>query len=551
MKPDLVSRARLFRTWLEDCENNHPNCNKYKTSERPSRILEIDPLASPTAIRLLSVEATPFHDRYAALSHRWPATTSPYSLKKSKIKQYQISIPILQLPNNFVDAIEITKALGLKHLWIDSLCIIQDSTADWETESAKMDIVYLNAAVTIAASVPNDANGGSSLDLLQPTCLRLSLPIRNAGNSSKRIHVKGILRSRCASQFAIPDSQLSKRGWVLQEMALSPRILHFAQDQAYWQCRERVESEDGTLRIPHVDGGPIVECLEERLDRTRLVPNTIPENDLQGLWWSWAIDYSSRTFTKTNDKLYACAGITRFYQHLSGSSAVVLGLLRQRLLKDLTWRFEDDQPHYRNTTTNLPSWSWLGWNSALFPSSTLVVGEGWSHPAQATILSVEVVWSGQELTTPLKRAEIKLLGRLTTMLVSTSIISFSIGNFSVEYDTASLEFPPDFGWIADTSKTITYSARARFDMDVPHGGSAVHCVEMETFWKTIRMELAPTSDPPWSCIFEVTQKLLILRPIDIGAETFERIGIATICYENVKDWSTAFDNLNPQVITLI
>jgi hypothetical protein len=174
----------------------------------------------------------------------------------------------------------------------------------------------------------------------------LSLPIRDAGDSSKRSYIKGTIRSTYASQFAIPDNPLSKRGWVLQEMALSPRILHFAQGQAYWQCREKVESEDGTLCIPDADGGLVVERLEERLDRALLVPNIIPENDLPRLWWSWAVDYSSRAFTKMDDKLYACAGITRFYQHLSGSSAVVLGLLRQRLLKDLTWGFEHDEPHH-------------------------------------------------------------------------------------------------------------------------------------------------------------------------------------------------------------
>ncbi|KAF2820894.1 HET-domain-containing protein, partial [Ophiobolus disseminans] len=233
--------------WLENCENNHPKCNKYKSSDRPSRILKIDLIASPTAVRLLSVEATPFHGRYAALSHRWPATTSPSLLTKSNIKQYQESLPILQLPKNFVDAVEITKALGLQHLWIDSLCIMQDSTVDWETESAKMDRVYLNAAVTIAACT---------------------------------------LRSTYASQFGIPDSPLSKRGWVLQEMALSPRVVHFTQDQAYWQCREKVESEDGTLCIPHADGGPVGGHLEERLDRALLVPNIIPKNDLPRLWWS-------------------------------------------------------------------------------------------------------------------------------------------------------------------------------------------------------------------------------------------------------------------------
>jgi hypothetical protein len=88
-------------------------------------------------------------------------------------------------------------------------------------------------------------------------------------------------------------------------------------------------------------------------------------------------------------------------------------------------------------------------------------------------------------------------------------------------------------------------------MDIPHGGAIVHCLEMETSWKTTDTELASTSNPSWSCIFRVTHKLLILRAVDIGAGTFGRLGIGTVCYENMKDWSTAFDDLNPRIITPI
>jgi hypothetical protein len=362
----------------------------------------------------LSGEATSFHGRYAALSHRWPATTSPSSLTKSNFKRYQESIPISSLPKNFVDAIAITEALGFRHLWIDSLCIVQDSTIDWESESAKMDTIYLNAAVTIAAGIPSEAVRDASLDLLQPACLRLSLPVINAGVGS---YMKGTLRSTYASQFAIHDSSLRTRRWVLQEMALSSRILHFTHDQAYWQCRERVESEDGTLCIPREDDGPAPEHLEGRLNRGLLVPNAIPENDLPHLWWSWAVDYSARKFTKIEDRLCACAGITRFYQRLAGSSAVVLGLLRTRLLKDLTWQFKHDKPHRRITKTSLPSWSWLGWDSALLPTRTFLEGVGWPHPAQATIFSVKVVWSGQEM-----RASRKDLNILVELIFRAELI---------------------------------------------------------------------------------------------------------------------------------
>ncbi|KAH7370060.1 hypothetical protein BKA65DRAFT_386907, partial [Rhexocercosporidium sp. MPI-PUGE-AT-0058] len=47
-------------------------------------------------------------------------------------------IPSITLPATFRDAVVITRLLGVKYLWIDSLCIIQDQLSDWEHESAKM-----------------------------------------------------------------------------------------------------------------------------------------------------------------------------------------------------------------------------------------------------------------------------------------------------------------------------------------------------------------------------------------------------------------------------
>ncbi|KAF2793382.1 HET-domain-containing protein, partial [Melanomma pulvis-pyrius CBS 109.77] len=289
---------------LKQCERYHPRCCQYKVHGYPTRLLQIEMSGTQTSIRLFTVESASFSGNYAALSHRWGPPSSVFSTTKSKLARFQNSIPVSQLPKTFLDAIEITKALGLAYLWIDSLCIIQDSRVDWETESAKMDKVYLNAAVTIAASSSGDTQGGCFLDLVQP-----------------------------ASR--LPDCPLNKRGWVFQEMVLSSRILHFTQDQVYWQCRETMIS-----------------------NRFTFAPNMIPDGDLPLLWWSWAVDYSSRVFTKPEDRLYAYAGITKFYERLSGSSTIVLGLLRERLPTDLHWSCRGDKPRLRITTTNLPSWTW-------------------------------------------------------------------------------------------------------------------------------------------------------------------------------------------------
>ena len=67
---------------------------------------------------------------YVALSHCW-GSLDFLTLKKSNIKIFQNQIPDLALTKTFRDAVHITQYLGFRYLWIDSLCIIQDDTADW------------------------------------------------------------------------------------------------------------------------------------------------------------------------------------------------------------------------------------------------------------------------------------------------------------------------------------------------------------------------------------------------------------------------------------
>jgi hypothetical protein len=68
------------------------------------------------------------------------------------------SVPLDELPKTFQDAIQITKCLGIRYLWIDSLCIIQDSTQDWGKEAAAMSQVYKNAYWYIAATSASDSS---------------------------------------------------------------------------------------------------------------------------------------------------------------------------------------------------------------------------------------------------------------------------------------------------------------------------------------------------------------------------------------------------------
>lgn len=75
-------------------------------------------------------------------------------LTASRLKEFQVSIPMFNLPGLFKEAIRITQYVGIKYLWIDSLCIIQDSISDWEVEAPKMATVYSNAVASIAFLFP-------------------------------------------------------------------------------------------------------------------------------------------------------------------------------------------------------------------------------------------------------------------------------------------------------------------------------------------------------------------------------------------------------------
>ena len=88
--------------------------------------------------------------KYITLSHCW-GDEQVLKLKTSNHQTLENSIPIDSLPQTFCDASTIARKLGLKYLWIDSPCIIQDLAEDWQRESPTMNQVYSNSTVTVAA----------------------------------------------------------------------------------------------------------------------------------------------------------------------------------------------------------------------------------------------------------------------------------------------------------------------------------------------------------------------------------------------------------------
>lgn len=116
---DPVSLNRL-RTWLKGCQSNHSKCN-FEPTPLPSRVLDLaDPALSQTQIRLVepALETT---GHYAALSHCW-GVSRQFTTTKATLEARKSGIDVPTLPKTFQDAVTVTRELGVRYLWLDSLC---------------------------------------------------------------------------------------------------------------------------------------------------------------------------------------------------------------------------------------------------------------------------------------------------------------------------------------------------------------------------------------------------------------------------------------------
>ena len=152
---DHVDNFQIMKTWIQECRQNHETCLKNLENFLPTRLLDLQAFETGDDIRLVSIELKDFKDEdfqpeYIALSHCWgPPEMHPITTTKENLEERMTRIFIDGLSNTFRDAVRITRELGERYLWIDSICIIQDGSDDWIEQSALMADIYGRAYVKI------------------------------------------------------------------------------------------------------------------------------------------------------------------------------------------------------------------------------------------------------------------------------------------------------------------------------------------------------------------------------------------------------------------
>jgi hypothetical protein len=208
----------------------------------PTRVIDVTKhkIGDDTA-RLISTNKMKQAIHYVALSHCWGKLTEEQedswcTTRKNEECRSTQGFLVEQLPQTFQDAIRVTRELGKRYLWIDSLCIIQGEGGDWEIEAKKMETVFRNAYCTIAATSAEDSTKGFLNRPEEPNSQYVTVPKSSHG----KVYVCTLIDDFPGD---VEEGVLNKRAWVLQERALSRRTIHFTKRQTYWECGGGVRCE--------------------------------------------------------------------------------------------------------------------------------------------------------------------------------------------------------------------------------------------------------------------------------------------------------------------
>ncbi|KAK4208927.1 HET domain protein [Rhypophila decipiens] len=398
---DASARLNVIKEWLERCQSEHAACNNRPSSNDgncplPTRVLRISPQKGnlPFLIQLYEPDgerAAP----YIALSHCW-GESSPLKTTRSNLEQHKKEMAFEALPLTYRDVVAKAFYLGFSYLWIDSLCIIQDDSGDWEAEAARMAAVYSNATLTFAATEAADPSLGCC-----PQYTR-AFPIPLEGDSQV-----ALVRFQDHLNLDSRDTALNKRGWTFQEAALSRRMICFDNNQLLWKCCTRQESEDGLWAVTapaarRTRDWNLWACLPELVGEDRAAS--------YAFWYKMMEDYSNRTFSFEKDKLPALAGIVEASRDNVGNASPLLGLWREDLLNGLLWRARKPGGQRAACHGAVPSWSWISaagpvsWGPSLFSLSP--------DEPRLEVISAEVRWAGCPMTSAVSGTALKVSGRL-------------------------------------------------------------------------------------------------------------------------------------------
>ena len=376
--------------WLQTCLERHPRCAsaKRRRMRPPSRLIDVAPETESQDPRLcLANENVHF---WVALSYCWGGQ-SEFVLNDTTIESLMQGVPLCDYPATLRDAVVITRNLGIRHLWVDALCIKQDSEDDWLRECSRMRDVYKGATLTlVAADAPSVDTGIFSKRSIRLDFCQLPWYVSNNGSRLLSGQADSVCIRPCNWNQETEPWPTQQRGWTLQEELLSFRTLSYSKHQMIWECSTGLVDEGGRIKLQRgTNGKDILRDMLEinesrfplRMFRTisRLVERRVDKRQLVKIrtlspyhrWKTLVYEYTNRNLTRDTDMLPGIAGLASEFARQTRDTYCA-GLWRKKLLVELMWILDPlsasktDAPvligpaEYR-----APSWSWASIKGAI------------------------------------------------------------------------------------------------------------------------------------------------------------------------------------------
>ena len=453
LEPEVTSTASpsviaIAKQWLKSCSKHHACQSLTDETFVPTRLVSVGRSEEPLCRLVDRIDLCGKPVQYFALSHCW-GDDVPITLTVENYSRMKGGIAVVTLSKTFQDAIFATRALGVKYLWIDSLCIIQNSPdgCDWNRESMLMMGVFANATCTLSATASISSQGGCFRN--RPGAM-YSCKLAASGTSELNIEIPEewhpiheMFRTR------VEAAPLTRRGWVFQERLLSRRIIHFCSDMVLFECNTLQASERYTQgsryqTLPYLlVGGHIQGALSRqagspdrrpapvRVDVQSLATSVSPDimrqiksgnyedrsatRGIRGAmdvllsvhastqltlqemltfndrWYELIEAYSRCSLTKISDKLVAIAGVAGLVEKMS-QAEYVAGLWSNVAPEiGLLWRVVGDRAK-RQEVYIAPTWSWTSLDGPVrfLPKPILETGQVervrlHSHVQKATV----------------------------------------------------------------------------------------------------------------------------------------------------------------------
>jgi hypothetical protein len=336
-----------LQDWLKECEKYGclPPDHSLKSLPVDFRLIDVD------EYRIVQPKK---HVKYCALSYVWGDKEQPVLECSNKDKaEVRDFLKGLHLPKTILDAIALCLEIGCHYLWVDSLCIVQDSKENKYSQISSMADIYSLSYLTILAAAGEDSRAG-----LASYGRRSSIISYLLRKTSKGSFVASLSPQLAAQEIA--QSVWASRGWTLQEYALSRRVLFFTGSYAFLRCEHALRCEDFSLGFS--------DYFEEARKWVLPLPPfyrriEFPHRHYPSTVSQLVAQFVHRNVRYENDVLNAFTGIlTEMEDRELGHEGIgnnIWGLPSKQFGVALQWIIHSPWPTMERV--GFPSWSWAGW----------------------------------------------------------------------------------------------------------------------------------------------------------------------------------------------